>query len=69
MNCKGQHLRKVGHGRFAAIALPIGIGDEADRGIERRVGGDVGKLLRIERQRQLQALQRIDGDHAKQAEH
>ena len=36
---KGQrdHLREIRHGGFAAVALPVGVGREADRGVERQV--------------------------------
>jgi hypothetical protein len=29
-----EHLRQIAHGRLAAITLPVGVGDEADGGVE-----------------------------------
>ena len=63
-----QHLRQVAHRRFAAIALPVGVGDEADGGVEGRVGADAGHAGRVERQHNLQALQRIHRQHAEEVE-
>ncbi len=31
---------EVGHRALAAVALPVGVGDEADRGVEGEVGRD-----------------------------
>ena len=31
------HLREIGHRGFAAVALPVGVGGEADGGVERQV--------------------------------
>ena len=47
---KGQHLCQVTHGRFARIALPVGVADKADGGIERRVRRHRRQILRIQRQ-------------------
>jgi hypothetical protein len=41
------HLHQIAHGAFAAIVLPVGVGDKADRGIERQIGRDPGKSLRV----------------------
>ena len=30
------HLRQIAQGLLAAVGLPVGVGDEADRGVERR---------------------------------
>ncbi len=63
------HLREVAQGRFARIALPVGIGDKTDGGVETGVGADRAELLRVERQHALQPLQRIHQQRAQQAEH
>ncbi|OIQ82757.1 hypothetical protein GALL_354410 [mine drainage metagenome] len=63
-----KHLRQVAHGGFAAVSLPVGVGRKADRGVERGVRADVGELLRIERQPDLQSLQGIHRQHAQQVE-
>ncbi len=58
-----EHLGQIAHGRFAAVALPVGIAGEADRRVERRIRGHRrGQILRtlVERQPSLQSLQRID---------
>ena len=54
-----RHLGEVAHRRFAAIALPVRIGDKADRGIERGVCRHRAHAMRIEWQHALQPLQRI----------
>ena len=36
---QSDHLREVRHGRFTAVALPIGVGRETDRGVERADAG------------------------------
>ena len=63
-----RHLREVAHGRLAGVALPVGIGDEAHRGVEGRVGREGGELLRVERQPCLQALQHIHRERAERIE-
>jgi hypothetical protein len=51
---QAEHLHEVRHRAFAAVVLPIGVGDEADRCVERQIGRDRGLLRRIERQPLLQ---------------
>ncbi len=34
------HLREIRHGRFAAVALPVGVGRETDGGVKREIGTD-----------------------------
>ncbi len=63
-----EHLREVAHRRLAAVALPVGVGGEARRGVERGIRADGGQRLRIERQPLLQPLQRIDDQRARQVE-
>ncbi len=64
-----RHLRQVTHRRLAGVALPVGVCDEADRGIERRVRAHGTEALRIERQPRLDALDRVDDEHAQAVEH
>ena len=45
---------EMAHGGLAAIGLPVGVGDEADRGVEGEVRRTRGEALRIERQHVLQ---------------
>ena len=59
-----QHLHEVGQRAFAAVILPVGVGDEADRGVEGQVLGDGGLFGRIERQHRLQPHYRIDDEKA-----
>ncbi len=33
---QAEHLHEIGHRAFAAVVLPVGVGDEADRRVERR---------------------------------
>ena len=61
---QAEHLHEIGHRAFAAVVLPVGVGDEADRRIERQVGRDRRLLRRIERQHGLQAHQRIKNEKA-----
>ena len=65
---QAQHLGQVAHRLLAAVALPVGVGDEAERGVERRVGRHVGHCLRVQRQPHLQTLQRVDREHAQAVE-
>jgi len=46
----------------------LGIGGEADGGVEGRVRADIGHRLRIQRQPELQALQGIHRQRAEQVE-
>ncbi|KAI1692305.1 hypothetical protein Ddc_23681 [Ditylenchus destructor] len=63
-----QHLRQVAHRRFAAVALPVGVGHEADGSVEGRVGRTRWPSPPVERQHALQALQGVDGDDADEVE-
>ena len=47
---QAEHLHEIGHRGFAAVVLPVGVGDEADRGVEGEIRRDRGLLGRIERQ-------------------
>ena len=56
------HLGEIAHRRFAGVALPVGIGDERHRGVERRIRRDRAHVRGLTRQPRLQALQRIHHD-------
>ena len=61
---EAEHLREMAHRRLAAVVLPVGVGDEADRRVEGEIGRDGVEALRIERQHVLQPLQRIEREEA-----
>ena len=63
---RASHLRQIAHRGFAAIALPVGVGDEADRRVEGRIRTDRAESLRIQRQHALQALHGIHCQHTEQ---
>ena len=65
---QAEHLHEVGHRAFAAVVLPVGVGDEAHRRVEREILGDGGLLGRIERQSCLQAHQHIKDEKAADVE-
>ena len=50
MDPQSQHLGKVAHGGFAAVALPVGIGRETDGGVKGQVRTHGRQTLRIQRQ-------------------
>ncbi|ENN88782.1 hypothetical protein RHSP_23431 [Rhizobium freirei PRF 81] len=62
------HLHEVGHRAFAAIVLPIGIGDEAGRRVERQIWLNRSHAGRVIRQTALQSLQQVKSDEAGEAE-
>ena len=68
LDAEPEHLREIAHRAFAAVALPVGIGDEARCRVERRIRADRRHLLRIERQEHLKPLQRVDRQSAEQVE-
>ncbi len=59
------HLREMAHRRLAAIGLPVGVGQEADGGVEGEVGRDVVEPLRVERQVGLQAQDGVERNEAR----
>ena len=61
---EAEHLHEVGHRAFAAVVLPVGVGDEADRRVERQILGDRRLSGRIERQNTLHAHQHIKDEKA-----
>jgi hypothetical protein len=59
---QAQHLHEIGHRAFAAVVLPVGVGDEAHRRVEGEVRCD-GRLFGwIERQNSLHAHQHIENE-------
>ena len=58
------HLHQIGQRALAAVVLPVGVGDERDRGVEGKILGDRGLPGRIERQHRLQAHQAVDDQEA-----
>ena len=57
---QAEHLHEIRHRAFAAIGLPIGVGDEADRRVEGQVRRHRHLPCRIERQPSLKAQQRVE---------
>ena len=57
------HLGEMAHRRLAGVALPVGGGEKAYRGVEGEVGRNGVEALRIERQKGLQPLDRIEDQH------
>ena len=51
---KPHHLGEVAGRQLAAVVLPVGVGDEADRGVQRQLPGKGREFLRVERQQVLQ---------------
>ncbi len=64
-----EHLGEVAQGGLAAVGLPVGVGGEADRGVERELGRHRAEARRVERQHALQPLQRVDDEQAEEVEH
>jgi hypothetical protein len=65
---EAEHLAQVAHRGLPAIALPIGIGHKARRGIEGELGPDRRHAGRVERQLCLEPLQQIEHDEAGEVE-
>ena len=65
---QAEHLHEIGQRALAAVVLPVGVGDEADRRVEGEIGRDRRLPGRIERQHALQAHQRIEDEEAADVE-
>ncbi len=63
-----EHLREIAHRGLAAVPLPVRVGREARRRVERRVRAHRGHVLRIEREPWLQPLQSVDDQRSGQVE-
>ena len=61
---QAEHLREVGQRPLAAVVLPVGIGDEADRRVERKVRRYRRLPGWIERQEVLEPHQRVENREA-----
>ena len=59
---EAEHLGEVGQRAFTAVVLPIGVGDEAHRRIERQIGRHGRLVGRIERQQRLNTHQHIENE-------
>ena len=60
MDGEAEHLGKMTHRRLAAVVLPVGIGDEADRSVEREVRRHGVETARVQRQKALQPLKSVE---------
>ena len=56
MHGEAEHLGQMAHRRLAAIVLPVGVGDEADRRVEREIRRHGVEAARVQRQQVLQPL-------------
>ncbi|MNQ90873.1 hypothetical protein D3C85_1062280 [compost metagenome] len=65
---QADHLGEGRNRRLAAIALPVGVGDEADGGVEGQVRADAVKPLRVHRQNALEPQHGVQQDEARQIE-
>src|SRR5262249_52395481 len=61
---QAEHLHQIAQRALAAVVLPVRIGDETDRGVERQILGYGGLFRRIKRQKRLQPHQRVDDEQA-----
>jgi len=50
MHHQREHLTELAHRGFAAVVLPVGIGHEADRGVETPEADSPTEVMRIARQ-------------------
>ena len=66
---EADHLDEIAHGRLAAIALPVGVGQEADGGVVGQIGRHRALTGRVERQHRLEAQQCVQEQEADQLEH
>ncbi|MCY1354583.1 hypothetical protein D9M69_409660 [compost metagenome] len=64
LHAEADHLAEIAQGGFAAIGLPVGVGDEAHGGVERQAPFQPRQLLRVQRQH---ALQHEDGEEQHEA--
>ena len=58
MHGEADHLGQMAHRRLAGVVLPVGVGDEADRGVEGEIRRYAVEAARIQRQQALQPLAR-----------
>ena len=63
-----EHVGEVADAQLARVPLPVRVGHEADRRVERPHRADTGPVGRVERQDTLQAVQHVEDQHRHQAE-
>jgi hypothetical protein len=63
-----EHLHEIGHRAFAAVILPVGVGDEADGAVEGKVRRHRRLTCRIERQHRLGAHQNVEEEKSTDVE-
>ena len=61
---QADHLGEIGQRAFAAVVLPVGIGDERHRRVERQVFRHRGLARGVERQHRLQPHHGVDDEEA-----
>ncbi len=65
---QAHHLGEVAQRGLTGVALPVGVGDEAHRGVERQRRLHVRHVGRVERQSALDPLDHVQDDEAHDAE-
>ena len=65
---QARNRREVAHGVLAAIRLPVRVGEEAHRGVERQVRGNCPDVRGVEREVLLQTHDPVEHDARHQAE-
>ena len=63
-----RHLGEVTHRHLAAVGLPVGVGDETDRGVEHDGRVDARHALGVEGQAALESKECVEGEHRDEAE-
>ncbi|MGY3120787.1 hypothetical protein ACVWXQ_004724 [Bradyrhizobium sp. S3.14.4] len=61
---QAEHLHEIGYRALAAVILPVGIGDEGNRGVEGEILGDSALPGRVERQHRLKPHHAVDDQEA-----
>ncbi|MGY3356551.1 hypothetical protein ACVWZK_003214 [Bradyrhizobium sp. GM0.4] len=61
---QAEHLHEIGQRALSTVILPVGVGDEGDRGVEGEIRGDSALAGRIERQDGLQPHHAVDDEEA-----
>ena len=61
---EAEHLGEMTHRRLAAVVLPVGVGDEAGRGVEGEIGRHGVEAARVQRQKVLQPLDRVEREES-----
>ncbi|MET4767190.1 hypothetical protein ABH973_000526 [Bradyrhizobium ottawaense] len=61
---QGEHLDEIGQRALAAVVLPVGVGDEGDRGVEGKILSDRALSGRIEGQHGLKPHHAVDDEEA-----